>query len=154
LLPILVLGLLAGALGGCGGDDEVTTVTTTITTQVTTTAPTTTAETTTSATTTAATTTTAPTTTQQQPQVETVRIEVVGGKPEGGIVRPTVERGQRVVLVVHSDTADEVHLHGYDLSVDVAAGGTARLPFVADTPGRFEVELENLGVQLAEITVT
>jgi hypothetical protein len=154
LIPVLALGLLAGALGGCGGDDEVTTVTTTITTQVTTTAPaTTTAETTTTATTTAATTTT-PTTTQQQPQVETVRIEVVGGKPEGGIVRPTVERGQRVVLVIHSDTADEVHLHGYDISVDVAAGGTARLPFVADTPGRFEVELENLGVQLAEITVT
>jgi hypothetical protein len=64
-----------------------------------------------------------------------------------------VKRGDQVVLVVSSDTADEVHLHGYDLSVDVPAGGTVRLPFTATDPGRFEVELEHTGVQIAEITV-
>jgi hypothetical protein len=65
-----------------------------------------------------------------------------------------VNRDANVLLIVNSDTADEVHLHGYDLSADVEAGGSVRIPFKADTPGRFEVELENLGVQLAEITVS
>ena len=59
----------------------------------------------------------------------------------------------KVVLVVISDTEDEVHLHGYDISRDVAVGGTARVSFVAKIPGRFEVELEQSGVQLAELTV-
>jgi hypothetical protein len=35
----------------------------------------------------------------------------------------------------------------------VADGDTARTAFVATDPGRFEVELENSGVQIAEITV-
>ena len=83
----------------------------------------------------------------------TVPIRVVGGKPDGGIVRQTVDKDARVVVVVTSDTADEVHIHGYDISADVEAGATVEIPFVADTPGRFDIELENLGVQLAEITV-
>ena len=73
--------------------------------------------------------------------------------PQGGIVRQTVDKGDRVVLVVKSDVADEIHLHGYDLSRDVTAGGTARLPFTATLPGRFEVELESRGVQIADLTV-
>ena len=62
-------------------------------------------------------------------------------------------KGDRVVLVVKSDVADEIHLHGYDKSTDVTAGGTARLPFTATIPGRFEVELESRGVQIADLTV-
>ena len=141
------------ALAGCGGsndddgedhrrgDDHQATTTTT-------------AATTTAATTTTATTTRAATTTTAKPETTTIAITVVDAKPQGGIARPSVKRGDHVVLVVKSDTADEIHLHGYDLSADVEAGGTVRIPFVADTPGRFEVELENLGVQLAEITVS
>jgi len=96
------------------------------------------------------------TTTETAPPVETpteLRIVVVNGAPEGGIVRKTVEKGDRVVLVVKSDVADEVHLHGYDISRDVAAGGTARIAFRATIPGRFEVELEDRGVQIADLTV-
>ncbi len=69
-----------------------------------------------------------------------VRVTVAGGVPESGIVRATVAKGDRVVLVVSSDFADEVHLHGYDISRDVTAGGTVRIQFTADVPGRFEVE--------------
>jgi hypothetical protein len=82
-----------------------------------------------------------------------IRIVVVNGAPKGGIVRETVDKGDRVVLVVKSDVADEIHLHGYDVSRDVEAGGTVRLPFKATIPGRFEVELEARGVQIADITV-
>jgi hypothetical protein len=128
------------ALSGCGGDE---TETATTTTSATTTTPTT-----------ATTTTTTTTTTTERPAaVQTIRIAVVHGAPKGGIVRATIDKGERVVLVVKSDVADEIHLHGYDLSTDVAAGGTARLRFRANVTGRFEVELESRSVQIADLTV-
>ena len=71
----------------------------------------------------------------------------------GRIVRETVQKNDRVVLVITSDVADEVHLHGYDVTRDVSAGGTVRLPFTASLPGRFEVELEDRGAQIADLTV-
>ena len=80
-------------------------------------------------------------------------IVVENGAPKGGIVRATVDKDDHVVLVVKSDVADEIHLHGYDRKTEVTAGGTARLPFVANVPGRFEVELESRGVQIADLTV-
>ena len=142
-VALALLALAGLALGGCGGgEDETVTVTVTTTTETVTVPATTTTE---------PAATTAPTTTSA---AEVVRITVVGGKPVGGIVRQTVPLDSHVVIEVDSDTVDEVHLHGYDLSVDSDAGDIVRLAFVADTPGRFEVELENLGVQLAELTVS
>ena len=82
-----------------------------------------------------------------------VTIVVENGAPRGGIVRETVDKGDRVVLVVRSDVTDHVHLHGYDIMRDVAPGSPARLRFRATIPGRFEVELEDRGVQIADITV-
>ena len=58
-----------------------------------------------------------------------------------------------VAIVVHSDVADEVHVHGYDLHQDVGAGGTARIDFTADIAGVFEAELENRKLQIVELTV-
>ena len=65
-----------------------------------------------------------------------------------------MDKGDRVVFVVTSDVADEVHVHGYDLSRDVGAGRPARIAFRATIPGRFEVELEDRRVPIAELTVT
>ena len=98
-------------------------------------------------------TTTTTTTTAAPAKPVVVSIVVENGAPKGGIVRASVTKGDHVVLVVKSDVADEIHLHGYDKKVDVTAGGTARLPFVATIPGRFEAELESRGVQIADLTV-
>ena len=116
----------------------------------------TTAETTTAQATTEAppaTTEAPPATTSQGP--ETVRLEyvIVGGKPQGGISRDSVSVGSNVVVTVTSDVADEVHVHGYDLMADVAPGAPATIRFKADAPGRFEIELEGSGVQIAELEV-
>jgi hypothetical protein len=104
--------------------------------------------------------TTAPATTEAPPATtasspDTVRIDyvIVDGKPQGGIARDSVARGRTVVITVTSDVSDEVHVHGYDLSADVAPGAPATIRFVADAPGRFEIELENSAVQIAELEV-
>ena len=141
---LVAAALLTGsfALASCGGDDEASGTTTETTTQ------------TTSETTTSTETTTTETTTEPEVEKPTVvRVTVVDGAPTGGIVRATVDQGDRVRLVVTSDVADEIHLHGYDVSRDVAAGGTVTLAFRASIPGRFEAELEERGVQIADITV-
>lgn len=141
---LVAAALLTGsfALASCGGDDEASGTTTETTTQ------------TTSETTTTTETTTTETTTEPEVEKPTVvRVTVVDGAPNGGIVRATVDQGDRVRLVVTSDVADEIHLHGYDVSRDVAAGGTVTLAFRASIPGRFEAELEERGVQIADITV-
>ncbi|HEU0305117.1 MAG TPA: hypothetical protein VFR32_11115 [Gaiellaceae bacterium] len=88
-----------------------------------------------------------------KPKVTIVRIVVQSGKVVGGIARAEVEQGKKVAIVVGSDVADHVHLHGYDRFADVAPGKPARLVFVASVPGRFEVELEDRGLQIADIEV-
>jgi heme/copper-type cytochrome/quinol oxidase subunit 2 len=75
------------------------------------------------------------------------------GDGSGSIRRVTIERGQRVTLIVSADVADEVHVHGYDLMADVAPGSPARISFEASVPGRFEVELESRAFQIAVISV-
>jgi hypothetical protein len=86
---------------------------------------------------------------------DTVQLDyvVVGGEPQGGIARDSVDRGQTVAITVTSDVADEVHVHGYDLMADVAPGAPASIRFEADAPGRFEIELEDTGIQIAELEV-
>lgn len=103
-------------------------------------------------------TTTAPGTTDTgeqppaQPQPVRVNIRVRGGTVPD-IQRVTVEQGRRVVIVVTADIEDEVHLHGYDLMRDVVPGEPTRIAFRATIPGRFEVELEDRKLPLAEIEV-
>ena len=139
-VALLAVGL---ALTSCGGGDETTP----------TTAQATTGETELENTGAETGTTTGTTTTTEEAKPVVVRITVLGGAPRGGIVREAAKKGDRVVLVVKSDEADEVHVHGYDLSRAVAPGEPARISFLADVPGRFEVELEESGVQIADLTV-
>ena len=82
-----------------------------------------------------------------------IRITVAGGRPTGGIVREMVPQGADVLLVVRADAPEIVHLHGYDKEAPVAPNAPAQLGFKADQPGRFEVELEESGVLIAEISV-
>ena len=93
--------------------------------------------------------------TQPEPAEEPVpRIVVEGGEPRGGVERLSFDSGERVRFVVRSDVADEVHVHGYDVSREVPAGGSVRFGFPASIEGVFEVELEGRGVQIAELRVS
>lgn len=83
-----------------------------------------------------------------------VELAFADGAVTGGVTRFAVPLGSAVELVVASDVADEVHLHGYDRQRAVTAGATTTLRFTADLPGVFEVELERLGAPLCEIQVS
>jgi hypothetical protein len=127
-------GVLAAgfALASCGSDEDAGD--TTETTQPTTT-----------------TTTTQPPSPPRGPTE--LRIRVVDGVPRGGIVRETVDRGDRVVVIVTSDVRDHVHVHGYDLFRDLVPRKSARIAFRAQLAGRFLIELEDRHAQIAELTV-
>ena len=80
-------------------------------------------------------------------------VTVQGAKPVGGVKDVTFKKGGTVDLTVTSDTADEVHFHGYDVHKDVAKGGSVHFKFPANIEGRFVVELEQHKQTLANVTV-
>jgi hypothetical protein len=127
-------------------DDSENTADTTPTVQTTTSVETTTA---TEQTTTEQATTTAP---ADQPQRVVIRVE--NAEPVGGVQEYDVEQGEQVILVVHADVEDEVHLHGYDLAAEVAPNQPARIRFRADDVGQFEIELEERTVPIGELVVS
>lgn len=86
------------------------------------------------------------------PSSNTFSFLVLGGRvsaPE----KFSVTQGSEVTIRVTADTADEIHLHGYDLSKPTAPGQPVELKFVAATAGRFEIELEKSGTPLGNLEV-
>ena len=142
-VALMLAAVTAGAiaLAGCGGDSTNDAVTTTETAA---TAPTTTADTTT---------TTETTQTTPASEAKVIMVNVVKGVPKGGIQRPTVHKGDKVVLVVRTDSGEAVHLHGFNIEKDVVPGQAVRMPFTANIAGRFEVELHPTDALLAVVEV-
>ena len=95
--------------------------------------------------------TTATTTAQTvtRPQVTRWRID----SRDDSLDRLSVPKDTQLRIVVVADVSDEVHLHGYDLAADVAPGSPAVINFTADVAGRFEIELEQRGRQIAQLNV-
>lgn len=83
------------------------------------------------------------------PQVVVIR----GANPVGGIKRLSFRKGERARFVVDSDAADEIHVHGYDVMKDVAAGQKISFDFAATKDGIFEIELEGKKRQIASLQV-
>lgn len=83
-----------------------------------------------------------------------ITVMYMDGAVTGVDGRPAVAVGDTVEITVHSDVADLVHVHGYDLFLDLDAGEMDTVRFVADIPGIFEVELEDRGVLLLEFQVS
>ncbi len=89
-----------------------------------------------------------------EPQSGVTDIEVKNGSPVGGVQDIEVESGDEVSLAVDSDVDEEVHVHGYDETAEVAPGDPARLEFAADIEGVFEVELEESHTEIARLEVS
>lgn len=82
-----------------------------------------------------------------------LQVEIADGEVNPPPDRVRVNQGERVRIEVSSDQADEVHLHGYDLSPEVTPSAPAVLEFTADQVGRFELEAHDQGLQLLQLVV-
>jgi hypothetical protein len=82
-----------------------------------------------------------------------VTITVKNAKPDGGVKKIKLKQGGTLNLTVHSDTADEIHVHATDQHKDVAKGGTVNLVIKPTGTGNSEIELENHKQQIAELTI-
>lgn len=80
-------------------------------------------------------------------------IEVKNAEAVGGVHELEFNAGEEIRFRVSSDVAEEIHVHGYDIAKEVPAGGSVEFSFPAEIEGIFEVELEELGVQIAELRV-
>ena len=65
----------------------------------------------------------------------------------------SVPLGSQVHLTVTSDVADEVHVHTYDVMVDLDEGEPGAIEFTASIAGIFEVELEGAAFHLIDLEV-
>jgi hypothetical protein len=80
-------------------------------------------------------------------------VKVVDAKPQGGVQNLKFTKGGTIRFTVRSDTADEIHFHGYDVHKDVAKGGSVTFVVPATIEGRFVVELEDHKTQIAAVEV-
>jgi len=83
-----------------------------------------------------------------------VEVTVAGGKASGDTGRVPVAVGTPVTLVVTSDVADEVHIHGYDKEAKLTPGQPTEITFDVTVPGVFEVELHHSETVLLRLQVS
>lgn len=81
-------------------------------------------------------------------------IQIQGRHLVSGSQLIEVRQGTRLKLVVTSDQAEELHLHGYNLKRELLPNQPATLEFTADRSGRFEYELEKAGVEIGVLEVS
>lgn len=92
----------------------------------------------------------------ESPLPEKVRIKVKDGTVTGAPDRLPVAIGQTVLIVITSDVADEVHVHGIEETLLVSPGvkHTLELVVPADPgPGLYDVELHSSGLLLFQLEV-
>jgi hypothetical protein len=85
-------------------------------------------------------------------------IRVKDAKPVGGVQELSVTKGEQIRFTVDSDTAGDVHLHGYEVEKPVKEDGSVSFDLPSKLDGRFEIELhigssETNSVEIGELTV-
>lgn len=83
-----------------------------------------------------------------------ITVAYAGGQVSGDTGRVPVTSGQPVTLLVTSDVADQVHVHGVDLYQDLQPDATTTLQFQAPAAGIYEVELHDAGTVLTRLQVS
>jgi hypothetical protein len=89
------------------------------------------------------------------PTAEPVTVQLV--IPEGGLaetIEQPVQLGAEVTLRVTSAVDDEIHVHGYELHIEVPAGETVEEVFVANMAGSFEIESHDAGQVYMNLVVS
>jgi hypothetical protein len=95
-----------------------------------------------------------PTSASSDAATQTITLSYANGEASGDTGRVAIPLGTTVTVVVRGDSADKVHVHGYDRYLEVPAGSSATLTFTADIPGVFDVELHDTGLLLTQLEVS
>ncbi len=74
-------------------------------------------------------------------------------EPINGVETLEYSAGEQVEFKVKSNTATEVHIHGYEIEKEVPAGRTVTLSFPAELEGIYDVEVHPAEEQIAELRV-
>lgn len=82
-----------------------------------------------------------------------IGLHVEKGKLVSGPKVIKLTRGDRVSITVVSDAPDAMHVHGYELHLEVPAEQPATVRFEADKTGRFTTELHQSGAQLVILEI-
>ena len=81
-------------------------------------------------------------------------LDIRNGAPVGGPLEVEVTEGDELRIDITTDAPDELHLHSYDVYLDIQPGKTNQLVVEnADIGGVFELESHTTGALLAEISV-
>ncbi len=70
-----------------------------------------------------------------------------------GLETLMVTEGDQVTINITADEDEELHLHGYDKSVDLTSNTPAKLEFSANLTGRFPYELEKSKTEIGALEV-
>ena len=87
-----------------------------------------------------------------EPVLPTVTVR--NGAPVGGVKTIGVDVGGPARFRIRSNLADEIHVHGYEVTKAIPAGKAVTISFSADIEGIFEIELHGSGEQIAELQVS
>ncbi len=71
----------------------------------------------------------------------------------GKVKTITFDQGDTVRFRVRSDTAEEIHVHGYDITKEVEPNKTETVSFKGSITGIFEIEFHGSGTQIGELKV-
>ncbi len=84
---------------------------------------------------------------------EPLTIVVRNEEPVDGVETLEYSAGEQVEFKVESNTATEVHVHGYEIEKEVPAGATVTVSFPAELEGIYDVEVHPAEEQIAELRV-
>jgi len=79
-------------------------------------------------------------------------LSIEGGELVGGVRREEASIGEKITINAFGDGAEQIHIHGYDLYLGLE-NGEGSIVFDALIPGRFEIEFEESGRLINELTV-
>lgn len=96
---------------------------------------------------------TAPSTTNQLSTSKVFTLVVKNKQLVSGPETIQVTQGDDVDIKITSDLPEELHLHGYDKSLDLEASQEAELKFQANLTGHFEYELEKSQTPIGALEV-
>ena len=90
---------------------------------------------------------------KQTPSIKTFDLVIKDGKLISGTDTLKVTEKDQVTINITCDCDEELHLHGYNKSVDLEASKSAQLTFSANLTGRFPFELEKSKTELGALEV-